>query len=238
MSDISTNYIDVQNRIQKACLKAGKETVDVKLIVVTKKQPAWKINEVLHAGAIHLGENYPEQLAQKIGEIDHAFSPHWHMIGHIQSRKIRLVVEYYSMVHSLDNYETAIKLNSTCEEYGKNMPVFVEVNIAGESSKNGIEASLESRWNDVVEFVVMINNLPKLKPIGLMTMPPYTVQGESNRIYFRKCKELLSFINHKIQLTSFCELSMGTSSDFEVAIEEGASYVRVGEAIMGQRIYN
>lgn len=237
MSDISSNYIDIEERIQNACLKSGKKASDIKLVVVTKKQPAWKINEVLRAGAVHLGENYPEQLVLKIGEIDKAFSPQWHMIGHIQSRKIRLIVEYYSMVHSLDNYETAIKLNTACENSGKIMPVFIEINIAGESSKNGIDASLENRWNDVVDFLTKINDLRKLKPIGLMTMPPYATQGEANRKYFSKCKELLSYVNQKIRLESFSELSMGTSSDFEVAIEEGATYIRVGEAIMGQRIY-
>jgi len=236
LSEISSNYIHIQEKIQNACVKAGKKIDDVKLVVVTKKQPAWKVNEVLRAGAVHLGENYPEQLAQKIGEIDPSFSPQWHMIGHIQSRKIKLIVEYYSMVHSLDNFDTAIKLNKACENYGKKMPIFIEVNIAGESSKYGIDAALESQWDGVVSFVSKICDLRWLIPVGLMTMPPYTNQGESNRIYFRKCKELISYINQKLTLTDFCELSMGTSSDFEVAIEEGATYVRVGEAIMGPRI--
>ncbi len=157
------------------------------------------------------------------------------MIGHIQSRKIKLVVEYYSMVHSLDSFDTAIKLNTACENCGKKMPVFVEVNIAGESSKYGIEASLENQWDEVVKFVSNIFDLQWLIPVGLMTMPPYTNQGESNRLYFRRCRELLSYINQKLTITGFNELSMGTSSDFEVAIEEGATYVRVGEAIMGPR---
>lgn len=236
MDSIIANYAEVQQRIQNACLKSGRKVNDVKLVIVTKKQPAWKINEVLRAGAIHLGENYPEQLVLKISEIDHSYSPQWHMIGHVQSRKIKLITEYYSMVHSLDNFETALKLNNACEIRGITMPVFIEVNISGESSKNGIAASLESLWSNTVKFIEKINDLGHLKPVGLMTMPPYAIQGESNRVYFRKCKNLLTYINQNTALTGFCELSMGTSSDFEIAIEEGASYVRVGEAIMGTRI--
>ncbi len=237
MSDISANYIDVQKRIHNACLKSGRNAEEIKLVVVTKKQPTNKINEVLRAGAVYLGENYPEQLAAKINSIDHSYSPQWHMIGHIQSRKINIITEYFSMVHSLDNIETALKLNNACETRGIKMPVLVEVNIAGESSKNGINASLESQWGSVVEFITKISDLCQLEPVGLMAMPTYTTHGESNRGYFRRCKELLSFINQNFALKGFCELSMGTSSDFEVAIEEGATYIRVGEAIMGPRNY-
>lgn len=232
---IEENYISIQQRIQNACLRVGRNRDEVKLIVVTKLQPPEKINKVIKAGAFRLGENYPEQLNEKIAEIDQYPAHEWHMIGHIQSRKIKYIVQYFSMVHSLDQLDSAIKLNDACKKTGIQMPVCIEVNIAGEDSKNGIDAIDEGNWQAVCDFVKRISELENIHPIGLMTMPPFVVEGERNRIYFRRCRKLFDFINQNISLRGFTELSMGTSSDFEVAIEEGATYVRIGEAIMGPR---
>lgn len=235
MSEIVANYKSVEERIKAACSRSGRSFDDVKLVVVTKKQPASKINEVLAAGAKYLGENYPEQLVLKIPEIDHVFKSEWHMIGHIQSRKIKYIAQYFSVVHSIDDLETASKLNQACESKGITIPILIEVNIAGEISKKGIQADSEKDWDSIVDFIDNIKMFGSIRPVGLMTMPPFTHSGESNRIHFRKCRQLLDHINRNLKVNDFCELSMGTSSDFEIAVEEGATYVRIGEAIMGSR---
>lgn len=115
------------------------------------------------------------------------------------------------------------------------MPICIEVNIAGETSKFGIDASEKEKWGSIAEFVLKIGEMDQLIPVGLMTMPPYVEQGELNRKYFQKCRLLLEYIKQETHLPDFLELSMGTSSDFETAIEEGATFVRIGEAIMGSR---
>ncbi len=235
MPDIQDNYQKIQKRIGAACKRAGRDPESVDTVVVTKFQPAWKINEVIRAGARQLGENYPEQLAQKIADIDLSTNPKFHMIGHLQSRKIKYIVEYFSMVHSIDSLETAVKLDKACEQANIRLPVFIEVNIAGEVSKNGLDADSKEKWDSVVDFANQINDLKNLDLVGLMTMPPFSNVGEINRPYFQQCRLLLDHINQKTNIPGFKELSMGTSSDFEVAIEEGATFVRIGEAIMGPR---
>jgi hypothetical protein len=235
LSDIRSNYQKIQKRIIEACERAGRDPESVKTVVVTKFQPAWKINEVIRAGALQLGENYPEQLAQKIGEIDLSANPKFHMIGHLQSRKIKYIIEYFSMLHSIDSLETAVKLDKACEQVNIRLPVFIEVNIAGEDTKNGLDVNSKEKWDSVVDFANQINGLRNLDLVGLMTIPPFTKVGEINRPYFQQCRLLLNYINQKTDITGFKELSMGTSSDFEVAVEEGATFVRIGEAIMGSR---
>ncbi len=233
--NIAENFQMVQTKINDACIRSKRDPAEVKLIVVTKNQPTPKINEVIHAGARRLGENYPEQLAQKIAEIDQTSKPAWHMIGHLQSRKIKYIVEYFSMIHSMDDLGTAVKLNNACIATGIQLPVCIEVNIAGEISKYGLDASDKDKWGLVLEFALELMKLSHLNPIGLMTMPPYAENGEVNRVFFAKCRQLLEYIRQRTDLATFCELSMGTSSDFQVAIEEGATFVRIGEAIMGAR---
>ncbi len=233
--NIAENYQNIQTKIAEACIRGGRSPHEVKLIVVTKNQPAWKINQVIQSGARRLGENYPEQLAQKIAEIDQTKKPEWHMIGHLQSRKIKYIIEYFSMMHSIEDLNTAEKLNRACTAAGIRMPICIEVNIAGETSKFGIDASEKEKWGSIAEFVLKIGEMDQLIPVGLMTMPPYVEQGELNRKYFQKCRLLLEYIKQETHLPDFLELSMGTSSDFETAIEEGATFVRIGEAIMGSR---
>lgn len=233
--NIAENYQNIQAKIADACSRSGRSPQEVNLVVVTKNQPAWKINEVIHSGARRLGENYPEQLAQKIAGIDQTLNPEWHMIGHLQSRKIKYIVEYFSMMHSIDNLDMAEKLSDACKTTGIRLPVCIEVNIAGEISKYGINASDEEEWGLISDLVLKISKMGHLIPIGLMTMPPYVEDGELNRNHFHKCRVLLDFIRQKTNLSEFRELSMGTSSDFETAIEEGATFVRIGEAIMGSR---
>ena len=151
------------------------------------------------------------------------------MIGHLQKNKVRAAVELFSMIHSVDSWRLLENINRVCEEQSRTMKVCLEVNISGEGSKFGMTPE------EVPDIVRRSSELVHIDLMGLMTMPPFTHSGESNRIHFRKCRQLLDHINRNLKVNDFCELSMGTSSDFEIAVEEGATYVRIGEAIMGSR---
>jgi pyridoxal phosphate enzyme (YggS family) len=157
------------------------------------------------------------------------------MIGHIQSRKASLVAQHFSLVHSLDSLKLAQRVNRSAAELGHLLPVLLEFNVSGEKSKHGWEASDESHWRELLTEINAIAALPSLKIRGLMTMPPLSTDPESGRIYFRKLRRLRDFLSRQVPQTQWVELSMGTSADFTVAVEEGATLVRIGQAILGPR---
>lgn len=238
MSDtIQNRFLQVKHRIEQACDKSGREHGDVKLIVVTKGHSAASIMEVIKAGAIILGENYPEETIRKIGEIETEVHPSWHMIGHLQSRKIKMMHPSFSCIHSVDSVELAQKVNRYYHENNSNIDVLLEVNITGEESKYGFDASSEIKREQLLFDLEKIVFLPNLRAVGLMIMPPYAEVPTQNEECYNLCNEFCNKIRKKFDLSQFRQLSMGTSADFENAIKCGATYVRVGEAIMGKRIY-
>jgi pyridoxal phosphate enzyme (YggS family) len=157
------------------------------------------------------------------------------MIGHIQSRKASLVVQNFALVHSLDSQRLALRLNNSAVELGRKPPVLLEFNLSGEKSKHGWEASDDSMWPDLLSDVNAIAILSNLKVRGLMTMPPLSTDPEAARTYFRQLRRLRDFLSKRVPQAEWGELSMGTSADFAVAVEEGATLVRIGQAILGPR---
>jgi pyridoxal phosphate enzyme (YggS family) len=223
--------------IAAAARRSGRTPAAVRLVVVTKTQTLEVTQAAIEAGAQILGENYPEEGAMKIQSLGNFSAVEWHMIGHIQSRKAQIVAQNFHMVHSLDSLKLAKRLHRFCEEANRSLPVLLEFNVGGEESKSGWDASNESNWAAMVDEVGTLLTFSKLQVRGLMTMPPLGMSAEASRPYFQKLKRLQGFLALQFPQVTFDELSMGTSTDFEVAVEEGATLVRVGTAIVGPRVY-
>ncbi len=232
---IKENYECVCGEIAGAAARAGREAGSVRLLVVTKAQPVWKIHAAYEAGARFFGENYPEETAVKIEEMEGLPGLEWHMIGHLQSRKAKIIASSFAMLHSLDSYSLAEKLNRLLAERGRLLPVLLEVNVSGEESKFGFSAWDEGRWDLLLAEFEQIIALPNLRVSGLMTMPPLFDDPEQTRPFFQKTRRLRDYLVARYPLQSWQEISMGTSTDYPVAVEEGATFVRVGTAVMGQR---
>ncbi len=221
--------------IATAARKSGRETNAVRLVVVTKLQPAEIITAAIEAGARILGENYPEEAAEKIEKLGPQSGVEWHMIGHVQSRKVQLVVRHFRLVHSLDSLHLAQRLDRAASQAGRRLPVLLEMNVGGEASKHGWQAAEETGWAALLPEINMVTALPNLRIRGLMTMPPLSTDPKAARPYFQKLRRLQEFLVQRVPQAEWIELSMGTSADYEVAVEEGATLVRVGQAILGPR---
>jgi len=229
---IAERYARVREEISLAARRAGRREDSVRLIVVTKAQPMEVIRAAIDAGIRLLGENYPEEAAEKMVTFKDAEDVRWHMIGHIQSRKARLVAERFDFVHSVDSLKVARRLSRFAVEYTRTLPILLEFNVGGEDSKYGWRASDETWLPDIEEIL----SLPGLSPRGLMTMPPLFDDAEQSRPYFQALRKLRDSLASRFPQVSWDELSMGTSADFRVAVEEGATFVRVGRAIVGPRM--
>jgi hypothetical protein len=227
---LQENLASIEQRIAAACWRAGRARTDVTLIAVSKTVPAARIRQAIECGVRVLGENRVQEAAVKIGELGSAAPVAWHLIGHLQSNKVRRAVELFQAIHSLDSLKLAERVNQIAGELGRRMPVFIEVNLGGEASKSGAEAA------DVPPLVEQIGALSHLELRGLMAVPPFEDEAEAARPYFRQLRELRDRAQALgLAGESFRELSMGMSHDFEVAIEEGATFVRIGTAIFGAR---
>jgi pyridoxal phosphate enzyme (YggS family) len=237
IESIRERYLSTLDLMATAVKKSGRHPDSVKLVVVTKTQPVEVVQAAIEAGVTVLGENYPEEGAMKIQSLRNFSAVEWHMIGHIQSRKAQIVAQNFSLVHSLDSVKLANRLSRFSEEAMRILPVLLEFNVGGEESKSGWNASEETEWPRLIDEVGAVLALPRLQVRGLMTMPPLGMTAEVSRPYFQKLKRLQEFFSLQFPQTGFSELSMGTSSDFEVAVEEGATLVRVGTAIVGPRAY-
>ena len=235
ISSIHERYQKVLDNITASARKVGRVPASVNLVVVTKLQPAEVVRAAIEAGARLLGENYAEEAANKIAILGPQTGVEWHMIGHIQSRKVPLVARHFALVHSLDSLRLAQRVNRSAAELERTQPVLLEFNVSGEKSKHGWEASDESLWEDLLTDANAIAALPGIKIRGLMTMPPLSTDPEAARTYFRKLRRLRDFLSARIPQAEWVELSMGTSADYAVAIEEGATLVRIGQAILGPR---
>jgi len=233
--EINRNLERVQERVFAAALKTGRSPDEIKLMVVTKTHPVSVIEWVLSAGATDLGENYVEEAKRKIGTIHPNAQCTWHMIGHVQSRKSGQVVEYFDCLHSLDSLKLAQHLSAQAKERNKTLPVLLEFNLSGEESKSGWGVSSESKLEALLPNIESIIALDNLRVCGLMTMPPYYENPENARPYFRKLFRLRELLQKEFHQIDWKDLSMGMSGDFEIAIEEGATWVRIGQAILGSR---
>jgi len=234
---IRERYLHILEEIARSAQAAGRDPNSVKLVVVTKAQPEEVARAAIEAGASILGENYPEEGVMKIQSLRDFSAVEWHMIGHVQSRKAQLVAENFNFMHSLDSLKLARRLDRFCGEAGRTLRVLLEFNVGGEDSKSGWLASDETRWASLLEELSAVIALPNLRVSGLMSMPPLGETAEFSRPYFQKLKRLQGYLASQFPTVDFSELSMGTSTDYKVAIEEGATMVRVGTAIVGPRQY-
>ena len=237
VASIRENYQSVLDKIADSARKSGRASEDVNLVVVTKSQPLEVVQAAIEAGVSILGENYPEEGVTKIQSLSPQSGVEWHMIGHVQSRKARLVAEYYELLHSLDSLKLAQRLDRFAAEQDRVLPVLLEFNVGGEESKSGWDASDDSHWNAFLPDVESILELPNLRVQGLMTMPPLGTDSDDSRHYFQRLRKLRDHLASAFPEEDWRELSMGTSADYTVAVEEGATLVRVGTAIVGARRY-
>lgn len=225
----------VLERIERAAQSAGRTGSEVRLVVVTKGQPVEVIRAAVEAGARTLGENYPEETIPKMNALGSAAGLSWHMIGHLQSRKSGLVAERFDLLQSLDSLRLAARLNQQLDVLNRVLPVMLEFNVSGEESKYGWPAWDEADWDRLLPDVEAILSLPRLAVCGLMTMPPLCQDPQKARPYFKRLRLLREFLSARFSDKYFHDLSMGTSIDFEAAVQEGATLVRIGEAILGPR---
>jgi pyridoxal phosphate enzyme (YggS family) len=224
-----------RDQIAAAALRTGRDPKSIRLVVVTKSQPLELVRAAIDAGAVLLGENYAEEAVAKISALKEKSEVEWHMIGHVQSRKADLVAGHFNMLHSLDSLKLAGRLDRECGERKRSLPVLLEFNVGGEASKSGFPAWDESRWPELLPVLGQIVQLERLRVQGLMTMPPFYDDPEQSRPYFQRLRRLRDFLSERLPQVGWRDLSMGTSIDFSAAVEEGATYVRIGQAIVGPR---
>ena len=229
---IAENIAAVQERLAEAAKRAGRRPEEIALMAVTKTHPPARIREAYDAGLHLFGENRVQEFAGKADALDDLNKAEWHMIGHLQTNKAAKTAELFSAVDSVDSVKLAEKLNAAAQAVAKKLLVLIEVNIGGEEAKSGASA-------DSPEFEALLQSAPRFEALsfrGLMTVPPFFDDPEGARPYFRKLRELRdSIAARKLPAIRINVLSMGMSHDFEVAIEEGSTCVRVGTAIFGER---
>ena len=229
IANIQVNIARVEERIAAACLRSGRRREDVKLVAVSKTHPAESVRTAYTAGVRDFGENRVQEAKSKLQELSDLGAT-WHMLGHLQSNKARAARELFQWVHSVDSLRLAERLAQAANFGEARLPVLIEVNLAEETSKAGV------RVGEVAALAEQVAPLAQLELRGLMVIPPYSESPEDVRPYFRKLRALAFEIeSRKLPNVSMCDLSMGMSNDFEVAIEEGATIVRVGTAIFGER---
>lgn len=232
---IAENYRRVVDDIEQTALQAGRQPAAIRLVTVTKGHPVEAIREALQAGACWLGENYVEEALPKIAGLAGMTGVEWHMIGHVQSRKAQLVSQSFGMLHSLDSLKLAKRLDRFSAEQGRVLPALLECNVSGEETKHGWSAWDEAAWDTLLPDIHEISALPNLRVTGLMTMAPYSDDPEHSRPYFQRLRRLADYLQAQLPEIAFSELSMGMSGDYRVAIQEGATILRIGTAIMGVR---
>ncbi len=226
---LSERFTSVRARIESAALRCQRKPNEITLIAITKTHPAEVIHEIVNLGADNLGENRVQEAENKIALLGRDVA-RWHLVGHLQTNKARKALKLFDVIHSLDSIELARRLDRLCVAEERDLSVLIQVDLGREETKSGIAES------DLLELVQYMIECPRLRLIGLMTLPPFSSNPENARPFFRKLRQLRdelaasgAFGNEQ------GELSMGMTHDFEVAIEEGATMVRIGTAIFGER---
>ena len=222
---VASNLAGVRERIARACERAGRDAASVKLVAVSKVQPAEAIREAVEAGQRAFGENYAQELREKAEAVGESSGIEWHFLGALQTNKVKMVVGRVALVHTCDRPSLAQELNKRAAALGKVQRVLVEVNLAGEAQKGGVVPG------DLGSLVDAVRSLSSLRCEGLMCIPP---AEDDPRKHFRRLRDLRDELHGRTGL-ALPELSMGMSADYEAAIEEGATIVRVGTAIFGER---
>ena len=229
--EIKKNIDVLESRIQAACDRSGRKRDEVTLIAVSKMNPIDAVLIANDCGLTVFGENKVQEMCGKMDETDRALE--WHLIGHLQTNKVKYIVGRAAMIHSVDSVKLALEIEKESAKKNLITPILLEMNVANEESKFGLSA------DELLDTVNQISGMKHIKLCGLMTVAPYTEDPESNRKYFKKLKDLSVDINSKnIDNVNMSVLSMGMTGDFEVAIEEGATHIRVGTGIFGARDYN
>jgi PLP dependent protein len=231
---ITSRYKRIFEEIQILGAQRNIHRERVDLIVVTKKQNINACLEVIAAGASNIGENYAEEANEKFRNINTG-TFNIHLIGHLQSRKIKMLSPLFSTIQTLDSIELAEKVNRYFAENNKILRALIEINLTAEIHKFGFSLKNSSEINDFLGHFEKMIKMPNIQVCGLMTMGYLPVTTETNRLIFRKAKEIHKMLKDKYNLEKFDELSMGTSGDYQTAIQEGATMVRIGEKIMGSR---
>ena len=228
---LKENLAEVQSRVEQACKRAGRDVTEVTLIAVSKTKPVTDLQEIYNAGVRDFGENKVQEMCDKMEKMPKDIN--WHMIGHLQRNKVKYIVGNVALIHSVDSYRLAEEINIQAKKKGIVVPILVEVNIADETTKFGVSKE------DAMELVRQIASLEALSIKGLMTIAPYVEDPEENRPVFRQLKKLSVDIDAKnINNVNMSVLSMGMTGDYQVAVQEGATMVRVGTGIFGERNYN
>lgn len=227
---IQNNLRTVEENIRTACEKCGRKREDVKLVAVSKTKPVEMLQEAYNLGCRDFGENKVQELVEKYDRLPKDIR--WHMIGHLQRNKVKYIIDKVYLIHSVDSLRLAKEISKEAVKKNVTVSILVEVNVADEESKFGTTVE------DAGSLVEEIAKLPNILIKGLMTIAPYVVNSEENRLYFAKLKQIYVDITRK-NIDNVCmeELSMGMTGDYEVAITEGATYVRVGTGIFGERQY-
>ena len=230
MQTIQENIQAVEAKIAAAAERSGRKREDILLLAVSKTKPVEVIREATDCGLTSLGENKVQEIMDKYEPMGKGI--HWHLIGHLQTNKVKYIIDKVDMIHSVDSLRLAEEINKRAAAKNVVMQILVEVNMADEESKFGVKPE------DTEALLSALSKLEHIKVKGLMTVAPFVEKPEENRIYFRKMRELLVDMNNKkIHNIHMDELSMGMTGDYEVAIEEGATIVRVGTGIFGERYY-
>lgn len=225
------NYKLVRNEIDKACLKVGRDPGEVTLIAVSKTKPLSDIEELAAEGVTEFGENKVQELSEKYESVSRPVN--FHLIGHLQTNKVKHVIDKAVLIHSVDSLHLAEAIEKHAANAGITVPVLIEVNMAKEESKFGIDAE------ETISLITDISRLSHVKIRGLMTIAPFVQDPEENRPVFSAMKQLLLDIKSKnIDNVDMEILSMGMTNDYKIAVEEGSTMVRVGTAIFGERNYN
>ncbi|MGN0322699.1 MAG: YggS family pyridoxal phosphate-dependent enzyme [Oliverpabstia sp.] len=228
---ITEQLKEVRQEIQNACRRINRNPEEVTLIAVSKTKPVSMIEEAIAAGQTVFGENKVQELCSKYEVLPQNL--HWHLIGHLQRNKVKYIADKAELIHSVDSLRLAETINQEGEKHGRIVPILIEVNVAGEESKFGVSVE------DTVSLITEISQLPYVRIQGLMTIAPYVENPEENRPIFRKLKQLSVDIKEKNINNVYMDiLSMGMTNDYQVAIEEGATMVRVGTGIFGERNYS
>jgi pyridoxal phosphate enzyme (YggS family) len=235
MNPLSANISRVRERIAVAAQRAGRDPAEITLVAVTKTFPALVVEASARAGLTDFGENRIEEALPKMAEVIRP-GLHWHMIGHVQSRKAQAVAGAgFALVHSVDTLRLAERLSRFAQAMGRVQPILLECNVSGETAKTGFAAHDPPRWEDLLADAGNIRALPGVRVQGLMTLAPIVAAPEAARPYFQRLRELRDYFRAHLPGSDWRVLSMGMTDDFEAAIVEGATIVRIGRAIFGER---
>ena len=237
LQTMQERYDQVKARVEAAASRSGRDPNEVLILAVSKLQSPEKIRAAYHAGIRAFGESYVEEALPKLETLSDLEKVSWEMVGHVQSRKAKRTTNTFSRLHSLATLKLANLLNRHRDPALGALEVLIQVNVSGEDSKQGLPATNAQEWEDVFAFTQALKACPNLKLSGLMCMPPLFDDPEHNRPYFKMTRELRDFLNARDPELKLKELSMGTSYDFDIAIEEGATIVRLGSILLGERQY-